>query len=1033
MIDFYNAFISYKHGPRDNKVAAHVQSQLEHFHIPGKLRKKTGKGRIQRIFRDKDELPITSNLTETIENALQKSEYLIVICSTHTKESIWVRREIEFFLKTHDRDHILAVLSEGEPQDVLPKELLEEEVIGRNPDGTTYTYLREKEPLCCDYRGSFRKADNEELPRLAAALIGCSYDELMNRRRAYQMQRITILALVLTTLALGFMGYMTYSKNKLQKSYNETLRNQSLYLANESEKLLSEQQRIDAIHLALAALPSEDQDRPVTSEAIHALTEATLAYSPVSGTSIHAVWNYEANSQISKMEISPKHTSLACVDDLSNVIVWDTETHEVLIQETLSGQTIYSLSYLGDDYLLVTTSAKYIVYEISDGDVLWSKKAEDTPLRSMDPIIPEDQESFYLLTTKYELLHISTKKGNLLDSISLKELLQGESLDNYDNFIISPEGNKIAFSINKDFGDLSVAVLDLESNKISQIKIPNKYVYKIHWNEDGTVMVCGRDNYIFQGSTATEYRLLTPTTYMIYCMDFSSESILWSQEFVFNSIVMQSGFLSLPAKKAVAFYCGNLVRIYDCKTGEVLHNYDTNYSVVEVNDNDGDGTPLFITVNGGLIFPAEASGPDTSTLTFEFSENLEFAKVGGGIFTVQQYSNQIVFYNVHVGDEDWTEIDEDVTMHMIRDESDFYLDNFYLIVRATDGVTSTISAFDARNRESLWQIQMDPEIGSNYSLLGVFEDELYLFAEANAEDELLRIDMETGEILEKEFISKLLLGPKKDGSLSDGYLTYIYKDEKTQRARIRIVDLDSGNEEDFTLPLDVFYPQLAPRYFQGTDSIYYSDRENGDYIVAVGADEIYEVDLPKDWSGTQWVDAKEHGGNWIIADNSRILILSEDGEISLEISSNGNTPLGAIYYGEGKNEQIIVLYDNGFVIRYQAEDGTFIAKTDASYYVNAKHPAKLFFSKDKKTLFIQNVLITSVIDTSAWVEVAYVQNSMGYHEPTDSFFAFSYTSSSEYRIGYFRHYTLQDLIDKANKILGGATLSKEKKSAYGIK
>ena len=53
---------------------------------------------VQRIFRDKDELPITSNLTETIENALEKSEFLIVICSPHTKESIWVRREdFDFF------------------------------------------------------------------------------------------------------------------------------------------------------------------------------------------------------------------------------------------------------------------------------------------------------------------------------------------------------------------------------------------------------------------------------------------------------------------------------------------------------------------------------------------------------------------------------------------------------------------------------------------------------------------------------------------------------------------------------------------------------------------------------------------------------------------------------------------------------------------------------------------------------------------------------------------------------------------------
>ena len=101
MIDHYNAFISYKHAPEDNKVAETVQQELERFHIPLKIRKQTGIKRINRIFRDKNELPITSDLTETISNALENSDFLIVICSTNTKESLWVPREIEYFLRNH--------------------------------------------------------------------------------------------------------------------------------------------------------------------------------------------------------------------------------------------------------------------------------------------------------------------------------------------------------------------------------------------------------------------------------------------------------------------------------------------------------------------------------------------------------------------------------------------------------------------------------------------------------------------------------------------------------------------------------------------------------------------------------------------------------------------------------------------------------------------------------------------------------------------------------------------------------------------
>lgn len=82
----YNAFISYRHHPDDIRVAADIHRSLERFHVPRSIRKRTGK--IERLFRDKEELPITSNLTDDIDEALKNSDWLIVICSVHTKESV---------------------------------------------------------------------------------------------------------------------------------------------------------------------------------------------------------------------------------------------------------------------------------------------------------------------------------------------------------------------------------------------------------------------------------------------------------------------------------------------------------------------------------------------------------------------------------------------------------------------------------------------------------------------------------------------------------------------------------------------------------------------------------------------------------------------------------------------------------------------------------------------------------------------------------------------------------------------------------
>ena len=162
----YNAFISYRHHPDDIRVAEEIHKGLERFKTPRAIKKRTGGA--MRLFRDKEELPITSHLTDDIYRALENSDFLIVICSPHTKESVWVQREIETFLRTHSRDKVLTVLAEGEPYDVIPDILLHEDVV----DPITGQIRRQEiEPLSCDWRMKKRKAIREELPRLAAPLL----------------------------------------------------------------------------------------------------------------------------------------------------------------------------------------------------------------------------------------------------------------------------------------------------------------------------------------------------------------------------------------------------------------------------------------------------------------------------------------------------------------------------------------------------------------------------------------------------------------------------------------------------------------------------------------------------------------------------------------------------------------------------------------------------------------------------------------------------------------------------------------------
>ena len=153
----YDAFISYRHCELDQFVATTLHKELEAFRLPKAIEKQLRakgitKKKIERVFRDRDELPITNNLADPITNALRNSDFLLVICSPRLRESLWCRKEIETFIKMHGREHIFAVLIEGEPADSFPEELLYEEKITVDANGNERVEKVPIEPLAADVR-----------------------------------------------------------------------------------------------------------------------------------------------------------------------------------------------------------------------------------------------------------------------------------------------------------------------------------------------------------------------------------------------------------------------------------------------------------------------------------------------------------------------------------------------------------------------------------------------------------------------------------------------------------------------------------------------------------------------------------------------------------------------------------------------------------------------------------------------------------------------------------------------------------------
>lgn len=104
----YDAFISYSH--RDNRgVAIAVQRGLERFAKPWY------RLRAMRVFRDDASLSANPDLWASIEAALSRSSWLIVVGSPLAARSPWVHREIQWWLDHRNVSTILIVVASSEP------------------------------------------------------------------------------------------------------------------------------------------------------------------------------------------------------------------------------------------------------------------------------------------------------------------------------------------------------------------------------------------------------------------------------------------------------------------------------------------------------------------------------------------------------------------------------------------------------------------------------------------------------------------------------------------------------------------------------------------------------------------------------------------------------------------------------------------------------------------------------------------------------------------------------------------------------
>jgi len=119
----YAVFLSYAR--EDERIARQLRGSLEKYRLPrgaAKVATDDRRNLLCPVFCDIEEAA-SGQLNEQLQDALQASRALIVVCSPHAAVSQWVDAEIRYFEKLGKHDRIFAYIVDGEPNAVEPNTL----------------------------------------------------------------------------------------------------------------------------------------------------------------------------------------------------------------------------------------------------------------------------------------------------------------------------------------------------------------------------------------------------------------------------------------------------------------------------------------------------------------------------------------------------------------------------------------------------------------------------------------------------------------------------------------------------------------------------------------------------------------------------------------------------------------------------------------------------------------------------------------------------------------------------------------------
>lgn len=364
----YAAFISYRHHAVDREWAAWLHGALERYRVPKRLSMaRSVPQRLGRVFRDEEEMAASSDLSAEISAALERSRFLIVVCSPRTPSSKWVAAEIERFQALGRGRQVLALLVEGEPAESFPAGL---QVLHAGSDDAAGL-----EPLAADVRTSdgisVRERRQQALLRLLAPMLGVRFDELRQREQERQMRQLLVagaLGLAVLTLVsvLAVVAYLQRNEAALQRDV--AVRNLARSYAEAGATASAERDFIAAEVAYAKALLAHDEP---------ALREQ-LFDARARGFSLR--WQIAGTGDIARAALSADGTRVALA-----------KAHVVDVRELKSGRVLATLNVAGRPNAVAFDAeggrvavgddrGRVVVWDVASAAVVHRRDAHDTAL-----------------------------------------------------------------------------------------------------------------------------------------------------------------------------------------------------------------------------------------------------------------------------------------------------------------------------------------------------------------------------------------------------------------------------------------------------------------------------------------------------------------------------------------------------------------------------------------------------------------------------------------------------------------------------